>query len=190
MLIKTKQKDAIFPMPVLLIATFNDDNTVNVMNAAWGMMVHSDTIALNLDFDRKTLANIKNKGAFTVSLATSSYVKEADYFGIVSGNKVNNKLAKTCLTFTKSELVNAPVINELPVCMQCEYLEFQDGDNGCGVIGKVIETLVDDKYIKNGKIDVSDMHVLAFDPLGLKYYEIGKNVGKAFSCGLEIKNMK
>ena len=125
--------EGIFPMPVLMIATYNEDGTVNVMNAAWGTMQERNTVALNLTESHKTVKNIKNKGAFTVSIADAAHVVEADYFGVESGNKVGDKFARSGLTASKAECVDAPVINEFPLCLECEFIEYQDNEYGVGV---------------------------------------------------------
>ena len=126
--------EGIFPMPVLMIATYNEDGSVNVMNAAWGTMQARDVVALNLSEGHKTVKNIKARGAFTVSIADAAHVTEADYFGVESGNHVADKLAASGLTASKAETVDAPVINEFPICLECQFLEYQDGEYGCGVI--------------------------------------------------------
>lgn len=107
-----KTTEAIFPMPVLMIATYNEDNSVNVMNAAWAMMLDRNYIVLNLTETHKTVKNIKNKKAFTVSIADVQHVKEADYFGVVSANNVKDKFEKSKLNAVKSEFVDAPIIDE------------------------------------------------------------------------------
>lgn len=182
-----KNTEAIFPMPVLMIATYNEDGSVNVMNAAWGMMVDRDIIALNLTETHKTVQNIKRTGAFTVSLADVSHVKEADYFGVVSGNQVVNKLENTSLTATKSSVLNAPIINEFPLCMECEFIEYQDATYGVGVIGKVKNVSALDSVIKDGTVDISACNILAFDPYTHGYYKVTERVGEAFRDGLSFK---
>ena len=127
--------EGIFPMPVLMIGTYNEDGSVNVMNAAWGTMQERDIVALNLN---KTVQNIKAQGAFTVSIADAAHMVEADYFGVESGNRVTDKFARSGLTASKAETVDAPVINEFPICLECQFIEYQDGEYGCGVIGKVV----------------------------------------------------
>ena len=152
-----KTTEAIFPMPVLLIATFNEDGTVNVMNAAWGTMVSRDIVALNLTETHTTVQNIKARKGFVVHIADAKHVTEADWFGVVHGNKEPEKFAKSGMTYEKSALVDAPVINELPVAMECEFMEYQDGDTGLGVIGKVLRTSVEEANIKDGKVDVDSL---------------------------------
>ena len=179
--------EAIFPMPVLLISTFNEDGSVDVMNAAWGTMVERDIVALNLTETHKTVQNIKERGGFVIHIADAKHVAEADYFGVVSGHSVSNKLEKCGMTFIKSDLVNAPVINELPIAMECEFIEYQGGVNGLGVIGKVLRTSVEEAHLKDGKVDVDSVGAIAFDPYTHGYYKVGGRVGNAFRDGLKLK---
>ena len=159
-----KTTEAIFPMPVLLIATFNEDGTVDVMNAAWGTMLDRDMVALNLTETHKTVQNIKARKGFVIHLADAKHVVEADYFGVVSGNKTADKFARSGMTFVKSDLVDAPVINELPVAIECEFVEYQNDETGLGVIGKVVRTTVEEANLKEGKIDIDSLEAIAFDP--------------------------
>ena len=108
-----KVTEAIFPMPVLLVATYNEDGTIDVMNAAWGTMVDRERVALNLTETHRTVENIKRTRGFVIQIADAAHVVEADWFGVVSGKKEPEKFAKSGLTATKSALVNAPIINEL-----------------------------------------------------------------------------
>ena len=138
---KLNLTEGIFPMPVLMVATYNEDGSVNVMNAAWGTMQERGHVALNLTESHKTVKNIKARGAFTVSIADEAHMVEADYFGVESGNNVPDKFARSGLTASKAENVDAPVVNEFPLCLECEFIEYQDNDYGCGVIGKVVGLL-------------------------------------------------
>ena len=182
-----KTTEAIFPMPVLLISTFNDDGSVDVMNAAWGTMLDRDMVALNLTETHKTVENIKENKGFVVHIADAAHVVEADYFGVVSGHDVPDKLSKAGMTFTKSELVDAPIINELPIAMECGFVEFQDDATGIGVIGKVLRTSVEEAYMKDGKVDIDALEAIAFDPYTHGYYKVGNRVGDAFKDGLRLK---
>lgn len=184
---KIKTTEAIFPMPVLMIATYNEDGTIDVMNAAWGTMLERDHVILNLTETHKTVKNIKQRKAFTVSIADANHVKEADYFGVVSGNNTPNKFENTSLTAVKSENVDAPIINEFPICMECEFIEYQDDQYGCGVIGKVINVTADEKVMKGDNIDISLVNAIAFDPYTHGYYKVTERVGNAFKDGLELK---
>lgn len=178
-----KTTEAIFPMPVLMIATYNEDDTINVMNAAWGTMLERNEVILNLTETHKTVKNIKMRKAFTVSIADSSHVIEADYFGIVSGNQEKDKFKKSGLTATKSLNVDAPIINEFPICLECEFIEYND----YGVLGKVVNVSVDKKVMKEDKVDISLVNAIAFDPFTHGYYKVTERVGDAFKDGLQIK---
>lgn len=174
-------------MPVLMVATYNEDGSVNVMNAAWGTMQERGTVALNLTETHKTVKNIKARGAFTVSIADAAHVVEADYFGVESGNKVSNKFENSGLTASKSELLDAPVINEFPLCLECEFIEYQDGEYGCGVIGKVVKVTADESVMAGGRVDMSLVNAIAFDPYTHGYYKVTERVGEAFKDGLQLK---
>ena len=179
--------EGIFPMPVLMVATYNEDGSVNVMNAAWGTMQERGNVALNLTETHKTVKNIKATGAFTVSIADAAHVTEADYFGVVSGNNVSNKFENSGLTASKAEMVNAPVINEFPLCLECEFIEYQDEKYGCGVIGKVVNVTADESVMVDGKIDMSLVNAIAFDPYTHGYYKVTEKIGEAFKDGLKLK---
>ena len=182
-----KTTEAIFPMPVLLISTFNEDCSVDVMNAAWGTMLDRDVVALNLTETHKTVQNIKARGGFVIHIADAKHVVEADFFGVVSGNKEPEKFKKSGLSFVKSDLVDAPVINELPIAMECEFIEYQNDDTGIGVIGKVLRTSVEEEHLKDGRVDIDSVEAIAFDPYTHGYYKVGGRVGEAFSDGLKLR---
>lgn len=179
--------EGIFPMPVLMVATYNEDGSVNVMNAAWGTMQERDTVALNLTETHKTVKNIKARGAFTVSIADAAHVTEADYFGVVSGNRVANKFAASGLTASKSEIVDAPIINDFPLCLECKFIEYQSNEYGCGVIGKVVRVTADESVMEGDKLNMSLVNAIAFDPYTHGYYKVTERVGEAFKDGLKLK---
>lgn len=179
--------EGIFPMPVLMVATYNEDGSVNVMNAAWGTMQERNMVALNLTETHKTVKNIKARGAFTVSIADADHLIEADYFGVESGNRVSDKFARSGLTASKADAVDAPVINEFPLCLECEFVEYQSGEYGCGVIGKVVNVTADESVMVNGKVDMSLVNAIAFDPYTHGYYKVTERVGEAFKDGLKLK---
>ena len=182
-----KTTEAIFPMPVLLISTFNEDGSVDVMNAAWGTMLDRDVVALNLTETHKTVQNIKERGGFVIHIADAKHVVEADFFGVVSGNKEPEKFKKSGLSFVKSDLVDAPVINELPIAMECEFIEYQNDETGIGVIGKVLRTSVEEEHLKDGRVDIDSVEAIAFDPYTHGYYKVGGRVGEAFRDGLKLR---
>ena len=179
--------ESIFPMPVLMIATYNEDGSVDVMNAAWGTMLSRNQVILNLTETHKTVKNIKERKAFTVSIADASHVVEADYFGVVSGNNTPDKFKNSGLTATKSENVDAPIINEFPICFECEFMEYQGGETGCGVIGKVVNVTADENVMNGDTIDMSKVNAIAFDPYTHGYYKVTERVGEAFKDGLQLK---
>ena len=167
-----------------MIATYNEDGTVDVMNAAWGTMFERDQVILNLTESHKTVKNIRKRKAFTVSIANAKNVVAADYFGIASGNNTPNKFDNSGLTYVKSANVDAPIINEFPICMECELLE---GESNWGIVGKVINTLADESVINNDNIDINLLEAIAFDPYTHGYYKVSERVGNAFKDGLQFK---
>ena len=178
-----KTTEAIFPMPVLMIATYNEDGTIDVMNAAWGMMLERDQVVLNLTETHKTVKNIKERKAFTVSIADANHVVEADYFGMVSGNNTRDKFEKSGLTASKSDHVDAPIINEFPICMECEFMEYGE----CGVIGKVVNVTALENVMNGDNVDIELVNAIAFDPYTHGYYKVTERVGNAFKDGLQLK---
>ena len=178
-----KTTEGIFPMPVLMIATYNEDGSVNVMNAAWGTMLERDEVILNLTESHKTVKNIKSRKAFTVSIADSNHVTEADYFGMVSGNNTPDKFQKSGLTATKSDSVDAPIINDFPICLECEFIEYGE----CGVVGKVVRVSAREDVMDGDNVDINKVSAIAFDPYTHGYYKVGDRVGEAFKDGLKLK---
>ena len=165
----------------------NEDGSIDVMNAAWGTMLDRDYVILNLTETHKTVQNIKKRKAFTVSIADAKHVVEADYFGIVSANNTKDKFEKSGLTAVKSSLVDAPIINEFPICLECEFVEYQDGQYGCGVIGKIVNVSAEDKVISNNQVDITKLEAIAFDPYTHGYYKVTERVGNAFKDGSKLK---
>lgn len=184
---KLNLTEGIFPMPVLMVATYNEDGSVNVMNAAWGTMQERGNVALNLSESHKTVQNIKARGAFTVSIADAAHVVEADYFGVESGNREPNKFERSGMTAVKSDFVDAPIINEFPLCMECEFIEYQADEFGIGVIGRVVNVTADESVMVGDKVDMSLVNAIAFDPYTHGYYKVTERVGEAFRDGLKLK---
>ena len=133
------------------------------------------------------MKNIKARGAFTVSIADAAHIIEADYFGVESGNRVSNKFSNSGLTASKSDIVDAPIINEFPICLECKFIEYQSGEYGCGVIGKVVNVTADESVMVNEKIDMSLVNAIAFDPYTQGYYKVTERVGEAFKDGMQLK---
>ncbi len=171
---------AICPMPVLMVAAYDDNNKVNVMNAAWGTITQMDKVLLCIDEDHKTTQNILKTKAFTVSLADRKNMEVADFFGIASGNKMPDKFERSGYHSVKSAKVNAPVIMEFPVTMECELLEIVRTENLYAVIGKIVNVLADEKVLaEDGKIDATKLDALTFDQFHWNYYSMGEKIGKA-----------
>lgn len=178
---------AVCPMPVLMVAAYDENGVVNVMNAAWGMTCAPDKIALFIDSTHKTTQNIMLTKAFTVSIADVQAMDEADFFGIATGNKMPDKFAVSGFHAQKSALVNAPVIDEFPLCMECELAEIIETDNVYAVIGRLVNVNADEKVLDaNGKVDPVKLNALIFDQFQSGYYAFGEKKGQAWNAGKEL----
>lgn len=173
-----------FPLPVLIIATYDESGNENAMNAAWGGLYDSDQVELCLSAGHKTTKNILARKAFTISFATKKYLEACDYVGLESGNTVPNKLEKAGFTTQKSDVVNAPIIQELPMCLECTLIKQTEEGN---IIGQIEKISVDEMYITENSIDVEKMGFISFDPIHNVYRELGAVVGKAFADGAKLK---
>ncbi len=179
---------AVYPMPVLMVAAYDKNEKVNVMNAAWGQICDEDKIILFIGKGKKTYLNIAETGAFTVSLADEKHMDAADFFGMASGNKIDDKFERTGYHAVKSDKVNAPVIEEFPVAMECELLEFLHSDYVDGVVGKIVNVKADENVLAQGgkTVDPEKLRALTFDTFGSGYYVSGEKVGKAWNAGAAL----
>lgn len=178
---------AVYPMPVLMVAAYDEQNVVNVMNAAWGMICGMDKIALFIDDDHKTTQNIRKVKAFSVSIADKAHMDVADFFGIATGNKMPDKFKNSGYHAEKSTKVNAPIIDEFPLCMECELVEIVETENIFAVIGKIVNVNADEKVLSdNGKVDPLKLNALIFDQFQSGYYVTGEKVGQAWNAGKEL----
>ena len=178
-------KTWLYPMPVLIVGTYDEHGNPNAMNAAWGGIYDTGLLMVCLADDHKTTENINKTGAFTVSFATSNTVAACDYVGIVSANDVPDKFARAGFSAKKSEFVNAPIINELPMTVECELLKFNE-DGIC--IGKIINVSADESVLdENGKIDAKLLSPIIYDSATHAYWSFGEKVGRAFSDGKKLK---
>ena len=177
----------LYPMPVLIIATYDENGNANAMNAAWGGIHDTNQIGICIDPSHKTAKNLELKKAFTVSFADAAHVKECDYVGIVSGNNVSDKLKKAGFTVTKSENVDAPIINELPLCLECELVSY-DSQTGC-TVANIINVSADEKILTDGKVDPAKLEPITYDPVNHNYIKLGAIVGKAFSDGKALSSL-
>ena len=178
-------KEMCYPMPVFIIGTYGEDGTPNAMNAAWGGITEENEITICVSEDHKTTENLLKRGAFTVSIATADFVAECDYVGIVSGNKVADKLEKCGLHTEKSELVDAPIIIELPMALECRLKSYDAST--CRLVGEIVNVSCDEAYLTDGKIDPAKLRPITYDSANHTYRVIGEIVGKAFNDGLKFK---
>lgn len=177
-------KPYLYPMPVLMIATYNDDDTVDVMNMAWGGICAHDMVALNIGKAHKTSKNIAARGAFTLSVADRAHLDESDYFGIASGNTVADKFERTHMTATKSTHVDAPVVEEYPVTLECSVVEMQEQPYGLRVLGKIENVLAEESVLdEEGNVDPTKLDAFAFDQFQSGYYAMGEKCGQAWESG-------
>ncbi len=175
---------AIIPQPVLLIATYNDDKTINVMTVAWGGHCADNKLALNLGRDRKTLVNIMARGGFTAHITDENHVAEADFFGSVSGYSIPDKFDRTELHAVKSEYVEAPIITELPLVMECEFEEVRDFSGEKRVVGIILNVNADEKILDfDGKVDPTKLKPVIFEQFTNSYYSMGRRLGEAWKIG-------
>ncbi len=178
---------ASFPMPVLMVGTYNENDTVNVMNVAWGGVCGIDKIALNLAPDRKTLANIQARKAFTVALADAAHIKEADFFGIATGNKMPDKFARSGLSAKKSTHVDAPVIQEFPLTMECRLEEIRECFGEMRVVATIVNVLAEESCLdEKGKVDAGKLNAVMFDQFRMNYYSVGEQIAKAWNAGTDL----
>lgn len=177
-------KPWVYPQPVLIIGTYDAEGKPDAMNAAWGGQYEANQVMLCLG-RHKTTDNIRLKGAFTVSFATASQVVASDYVGIVSASDTPDKMEKSGFTTTKSEFVDAPLINELPLALECKFVKFnEDGI----VIGEIVNVSADESILDaEGKIDAGKLDAIIFDPANAAYLRLGEKVGNAFADGNKLK---
>ncbi len=181
-----KPKAYIYPLPVLIIGTYDEKGTPNAMNAAWGTVCDTEQVSICLDKNHKTVKNLLKTKAFTVAIADSKNVIPADYVGVVSANDVSDKLAKTGWTITKSEFVNAPIIEDLPLVLECNLVSYDTESEIC--IGEVVNVSVDDSILDaKSKIDLTKFKPICYDCDTHGYYTLGEKVGQAFLDGLKLK---
>lgn len=179
-------KAFLYPMPVFIIGTYNADGTPNAMNAAWGGISEEQEISICVDNTHKTAENLIARKAFTVSMATAKYVAACDYVGIVSGNKEPDKFAKAGFHATKSEFVDAPLIDELPMALECEVISY-DAET-CRLVGHIVNVSADESILgDNGKVDVAKLQPITYDPMNHDYLALGEKVGNAFQDGAALK---
>lgn len=175
-------KSFLYPMPVLIVGTYDENGVPDAMNAAWGSITDANEISISMS-DHKTTENFANAGAFTVSIATEDTVVPCDYVGVESAKKVPDKFAKAGFHATRSEYVNAPLIDELPMALECKVKSFENGI----LVGEIVNVNADESILTNGQIDPAKLKPITYDPVNHAYIGLGKKVGNAFQDGLKLK---
>ena len=179
-------KSWMYPMPVLIIGTYDETGIPDAMNAAWGMISDTDKVTICLDASHKTVKNILIKKDFTVSMADAKNVIAADYVGIVSGNDVPDKLTKTGWHITKSEFVDAPIFEELPMTLECKMISYDEETEL--MTGDIVNICVDESILgEDGKIDLTKFQPITYDPVHHNYLTLGEKIGNAFKDGKQLK---
>ena len=178
-------KPILYPQPVFIIATYNEDGTANAMNAAWGGISEENEISMCISAEHKTTANAIRCGAFTVSMGTEDYMTACDYVGIASGNDTPDKMEKAGFHTEKSAFVDAPLICELPMAVECR-LKSYDPDT-CRMVGEVVNVCADESVLTEGKIDPAKLRPIVFDGMNMSYLALGQKVGNAFRDGLTLR---
>ena len=180
-------KTWLYPMPVLIIGTYDENGKANAMNAAWGGIYDYNQITVSLSGHVST-DNIRKSKAFTISVGTKSTLEACDYVGLVSQEKEPNKLDKAGLHPIKSNKVNAPLFEELPFTLECELVSLE-GDLGEGgtLIGNIVNVSIDESVLTDGMLDVKKLQPISFDPINNKYLLLSEEAGDAFKAGLKLK---
>jgi len=178
-------KTWLYPMPVLIVAAYDASGVPNAMNAAWGGIHTDDMVGLCLSEGHKTTKNILEKKAFTVSVGTLGRLAECDYVGIAAGNKVADKFAKAGFTARRSEFLDAPIIEELPMARGCELVSYDIETNHR--VCSIVNVSVDESVLgEDGKVDAVLLQPLVYDPCRLEYRVLGAVAGKASPDGRKL----
>ena len=173
-------------MPVFILASYDENGVPCAMNAAWGGTSGDNEITMCISAGHKTTKNILATGAFTVSMADAAHVVACDYVGVESGNKVPDKFAKAGFHAAKSEFVNAPLIEELPMALECKLKSYDP--ESCCMVGEIVNVCADESVLdENGKIDPAKLRPITYDPMNHKYLVLGEAVGTAFCDGNKLK---
>lgn len=175
----------LYPMPVFIVAAYDAEGNPNLMNAAWGGIYTDNQIGICLSEGHKTTANIRSVRAFTVSMGTVETYKSCDYVGLVSGHREPDKLAKSGFHTVPSAHVQAPLITELPMTLECELVSYDEESNH--LVGKIVNISADESILDaEGRIDPAKLHPIVYDPCHKQYLRVGEVVGHAFKDGKEL----
>ena len=177
----------LYPMPVLIIGSFDENGNPNAMNAAWGGIYDTNQVIICLGSHRTT-DNIKKSKAFTVAFATVETVTASDYVGLVSQNNEPDKIKKAGLHYEKASKVNAPLFLNYPLTIECELVDLiNEGEGGGNIIGQIVNVSADEKILTNGKVDYKKLKPITFDASNHQYVALGEVVAEAFKEGLKLK---
>lgn len=175
-----------YPQPVWIIATYGEDGTPDAMNAAWGGISDSKQLSICLSPGHKTVKNILARGAFTVSMAIEAYVTACDYVGVESANNVPDKLIKAGFHTSKAAYVDAPVIDELPMSVECKLISYDEAT--CRLVGEIVNVSAEEYILSaDGRIDPAKLKPITFDPVNNAYLKLGEKAGNAFKDGMKLK---
>lgn len=181
-------KPYIYPLPVLIVGTYGEDGTADAMNVAYGGILNAARLQINIGVRHKTSDNIKLNREFTVGIADVANLVPADYVGIVSGHDEADKMAKTGWHINKSENVNAPVIEELPITLECRVEEINQYDQTLRIVAEIVNVIADEAVLdESGNIDADKLRAISYDPSTHEYRVLRDKAGQAFSAGNALK---
>ena len=179
----------LYPMPVLIVATYDENGRPDAMTAAWGGIHDTNQIGVCIDPGHKSAENLQKKRCFTVAVADAAHLAACDYVGIVSAHDEPEKFSKAGFHATRSHFVDAPLIDELPMALECRLLSY-DGKTGCAV-GEIVNVSADSSILDaDGSIDPEKFSPLCFDPVHHLYRTLGTVAGQAFQAGMQLKERR
>ena len=178
-------KPICYPQPVFILAAYDENGVPNAMNAAWGGISDDQEISFCISAGHRTTRDILARKAFTVSMADAAHVVECDYVGVVSGNDVPDKLARCGFHTARSEFVDAPLIDELAMALECRLVSYDP--ETCRLVGEIVNVCADESVLTDGKIDPAKLRPITFDPMNNAYLVLGEKVGNAFQDGLKLR---
>ena len=175
-----------YPQPVFILAAYDEHGVPNAMNAAWGGISEENEISLCISAEHKTTENILARKAFTISMADAAHVTACDYVGIVSGNDVPDKVARAGFHTSKAAFVDAPLIDELPMAVECRLVSYDP--ETCRLVGQIVNVNAEESVLDaSGNIDPDRFSPIIFDPIHSAYRKLGEKVGNAFRDGNQLK---
>ncbi len=175
----------LYPMPVLIVGTYDENGSPDAMNAAWGGIHDTNQIGVCIDPGHKTAKNLLARKAFTVSVGDAAHTVECDFLGLVSGNREPDKPGKAGFHVRRAEFVDAPVLEELPMTLECRLVSY-DPATGC-TVGEIVNVSADERILNDdGNIDPAKFEPITFDPVNHLYRKLGEVVGTAFQDGRKL----